>query len=94
MALVVLLNLEFFAFLARRKGLAFAIGALPLHLIYYCCCGLSVVIAEAFWLMQGQTTDAVVSTSGARTDPAAASIPRPAWLRWARRLSPWRVRSR
>ena len=45
-ASILLLNFGFFAFLARRKGVLFAAGALPLHMIYYCCCGLSVVIAE------------------------------------------------
>ena len=31
------------------QGMAFACAALPLHLVYYCCCGLSVVIAMAHW---------------------------------------------
>src|SRR5262249_46521609 len=49
LVLIILLNLSFFTFLARRKGIAFAAGALPLHLLYYCCCGISVVIAECLW---------------------------------------------
>jgi GT2 family glycosyltransferase len=93
LASIVLLNSEFFAFLARRKGLLFAAGAVPLHLIYYCCCGLSVAIAESFWLLQRDTNDMPRTTPGARTDRAAASIPPPAWIRLARRLTPWRARA-
>jgi glycosyltransferase involved in cell wall biosynthesis len=94
LAAIVLLNIAFFRFLARRKGLVFAAGALPLHLIYYCCCGLSVVIAESFWLLRGRTQRAVRSSTGARTDPAALSIPPPERARWARRISRWRARTR
>jgi glycosyltransferase involved in cell wall biosynthesis len=93
-ALVVFLNLGFFAFLCRRKGLAFAAAALPLQLVYYCCCGLSVVIAESFWLLRRRAEDPLLKTANARTDPAAPSIPRPARHGWARRLASWRVRSR
>lgn len=39
------LNLPFYRFLARRRGRTFAAAALPLHLLYYTCCGLSVAIA-------------------------------------------------
>ena len=46
---IVALNRPFFAFLARRKGWRFACAAVPLHLVYYCCCGLSVVIALTRW---------------------------------------------
>ena len=72
MAAIVLLNIGFFAFLARRKGLVFAAAALPLHLIYYCCCGLSVVIAESFWLLRSRTIDAVRSTAGSAHRPGRA----------------------
>ena len=49
LAAIVGLNRSFFAFLARRKGWLFACAAVPLQLVYYVCCGLSVVIAEAHW---------------------------------------------
>jgi glycosyltransferase involved in cell wall biosynthesis len=94
LAAIVVLNITFFGFLARRKGLVFAAGALPLHLVYYCCCGLSVVIAESFWLLRGPAQGSVRSSMGSRTDPAAPSIPPPERVRWARRLSRWRARSR
>src|SRR5262249_45889349 len=49
LAAIVGLNRGFFAFLARRKGWRFAGAAIPLHLVYYVCCGLSVVIAMTYW---------------------------------------------
>src|SRR5262249_6930452 len=58
-------NLSFFAFLARRRGWLFAAAAVPLHLLYYCCCGLSVVIAAAHWRIRRPAT--VLP----RVDPAA-----------------------
>jgi GT2 family glycosyltransferase len=93
LVLIVFLNLKFFTFLARRKGIAFATGAVPLHLVYYCCCGISVVIAECLWLLRSRTGDTVPAASGGRADRGVRSIPPPAWIRWARRLSLWRSRS-
>ena len=46
---VVGLNGSFYRFLARKRGTAFAAGAVPLHLVYFLCCGASVVIALALW---------------------------------------------
>jgi len=46
---VVGLNVPFYRFLARKRGVAFAAASVPLHLIYYLCCGASVVIAMALW---------------------------------------------
>lgn len=48
-AAIVGLNRAFFVFLTRRKGWPFAVAAIPLQLVYYCCCGLSVVIAVSHW---------------------------------------------
>ena len=69
LAAIVALNRAFFAFLARRKGWRFACAALPLHLVYYCCCGLSVVIAMAHWRL-GRFRNAP-----ARPDRAAVPAP-------------------
>ncbi len=93
-ASILVLNFGFFAFLARRKGVLFAAGAVPLHMIYYCCCGLSVVIAETYWLLRSRAVDPVRSTGNGRTDAGAESIPQPASSRWAGRLSRWRSASR
>lgn len=46
---LVALNLGFYRFLARKRGLAFAVGSVPMHLLYYGCCGASVVLATAYW---------------------------------------------
>jgi GT2 family glycosyltransferase len=91
LAEIVVLNRAFLGFLVRRKGLAFACAALPLHLVYYCCCGLSVVIAEYYWYTKRPDKGPVPTAPGTRTDRGAASIPRPAIARWASRLSRWRA---
>jgi hypothetical protein len=62
LAAIVGLNLNFYRFLASRKGSVFAIFSTSLHLIYYCCCGVSVVIAEAFWFAS-RTADVSASTA-------------------------------
>jgi GT2 family glycosyltransferase len=46
---VVALNVDFYGFLARSRGVAFAAGSLPLHLVYYGCCGVSVLLAMGLW---------------------------------------------
>ncbi len=88
---IVGLNLDFYRFLARRKGLAFAVGSTPLHFLYYCCCGASVVIALALWhLGIARTPSDIKATRGVRLDPAeagTASAPHPSP---ARRRSPTR----
>jgi glycosyltransferase involved in cell wall biosynthesis len=48
-AVVVALNWDFYRFLARKRGLAFAAGSIPLHLVYYGCCGASVLLALGYW---------------------------------------------
>jgi GT2 family glycosyltransferase len=65
LATIVALNRGFYRFLARRQGVRFAIASVPLHLVYYGCCGLSVVIALVVWHLQGR-------------GPAPASSPPPA----------------
>jgi glycosyltransferase involved in cell wall biosynthesis len=47
LAMQAALNRDFYGFLARRRGWGFAIGAFPLHYLYFVCCGLSVAIALA-----------------------------------------------
>jgi len=91
LAAIVGLNQGFFTFLVRRKGWAFACAAVPLQLLYYCCCGLSVVIAQAHWYAKRRDKGLIASSRKARTDRPAASIPEPARARWARRLSSWRA---
>jgi len=94
LAAIVALNFDFFAFLVRRRGAAFAVAALPLHLLYYSCCGFSVLIAQLYWHLRKRGNDSTRLSTQERTDPGTGSIPLPAGARWARRLSPWRVRSK
>jgi GT2 family glycosyltransferase len=92
---IVALNGGFFKFLVRRKGILFACAALPLHLLYYCCCGFSVFIALVYWQVKSHRTALNRVAGPTRTDPAMASILRPAsrW-KWARRFSRWMAQSR
>jgi hypothetical protein len=91
---IVVLNRGFFAFLAGRKGLAFAGAAVALHLLYYCCCGLSVLIAQWHWYTINRDERATLSSTRARTDRREASIPEPAIVRWARRLPRTKARTK
>jgi GT2 family glycosyltransferase len=90
-AAILLLNRGFFAFLARRKGLAFACASFPLHMIYYCCCALSIVIAEIHWYSKGHGRGVIPSAPRGRKHRGAAPIAGPAAVR---RPSRWRARSR
>jgi glycosyltransferase involved in cell wall biosynthesis len=77
------LNAAFYLFLARRRGWGFAVGSIPLHYLYYCCCGVSVLIALTLWRLSNRRTSApetepdppaapeVAAPSGVRPDPAA-----------------------
>jgi GT2 family glycosyltransferase len=44
-AAVVALNRDFYALLARKGGLAFAVACIPLHIVYFVCAGLGFVLA-------------------------------------------------
>ena len=45
---VLLLNLPFYRFLAARRGFRFALAGVPLHLLYFLCCGTAFVLGIAF----------------------------------------------
>lgn len=45
----VLANLKFYRFLHSRLGLVQTLGSVPLHALYYACCGLSVLLAGLIW---------------------------------------------
>ena len=85
LAAIVALNRDFYRFLARRRGPGFAVASTLLHLIYYCCCGASVVIAEALWLVSRQPDFAnAPAPSGRRLDrvgSVAPAAPHPSNLR-------------
>lgn len=43
---VTLLNLDFYRYLASKRGLLFAVRSAPLHWLYFVCCGVSVVLGR------------------------------------------------
>jgi hypothetical protein len=88
------LNVDFFSFLARRKGAAFAAAAVPLQLVYYCCCGCAVLIAQLHWLTRSRADAMLQRTARERTDLATGPITGPAGSRPARGPARWRARSR
>jgi len=91
---VVALNFDLYRFLARRGGLGFAVASFPPHLLYFVCCGVSVVIALARWYALDRPRGGLAGGRGERVDRGARSIPRPAWTRLARRIQRWTARSK
>jgi geranylgeranyl pyrophosphate synthase/GT2 family glycosyltransferase len=50
---ILALNLPFYRFLSARRGTWFAAAAVPLHLIYFFCCGTALILGMAFhWRSQ------------------------------------------
>jgi hypothetical protein len=90
---VVALNRSFYAFLARKRGLAFAAGSIPIHLVYYACCGMSVVLALGIWHLApvgSQTRGAVPAPKLiGKGQHAAASLGRGSRLFRLRRPTRW-----
>jgi glycosyltransferase involved in cell wall biosynthesis len=98
LAALVWLNRRFYEFLLDRRGAWFAAAALPLHLVYFTCCGLSVVIALVQWHVLGvgsaTAVRAVDSAGRGRSVHQAEPIPRPFLARLSGRLARWTTRSR
>ena len=88
LAAIVGLNLDFYRFLARRRGLTFAVGSTAVHLLYYCCCGASVVIALAIWHLSPRTPRDLLP--GLRRDLAETVSSTPPHPPRQRRRSPTR----
>ena len=95
-AAVVWLNRGFYRFLGRHKGPGFATASLPLHLLYFTCCGLSVLIALLQWHVFSRVPASLSAraTHRKRVDRGSRPIPRPILARIAGRLSRWTPRSR
>ncbi|QDV38459.1 glycosyltransferase family 2 protein [Tautonia plasticadhaerens] len=68
-AAVVTLNARFYRFLARRLGLPRATLSVPLHLLYFCCCGVSVAIAVTIWLAQRRARQPIADRQPLRPRP-------------------------
>jgi uncharacterized protein (DUF362 family) len=67
------LNAAFYLFLARRRGWGFAVGAIPLHYLYYCCCGVSVLIALTLWHLSNRRTSATATKPDLLAAPEVAA---------------------
>jgi hypothetical protein len=93
-AAIVGLNRVFYRFLINRRGLGFALAALPIHLIYYMSCGLSVLIALIQWHLIAGASMTQGTDRRERIDGGAEPIPRPFLARVAGRLARWTTRSR
>lgn len=58
---VLALNLDFYRFLRRTRGVGFALASVPLHLIYFICCGIGAAYAwlnPTDWAARGVHRDA------------------------------------
>ncbi|WP_165244051.1 glycosyltransferase family 2 protein [Paludisphaera soli] len=85
------LNRGLYRFLGRRRGVGFAAVSFPLHLLYFVCCGVSVVIALTRWYAIDRAARPVAE---GRVDRGGRPIPPPTLVRLARRLQRWTTRSR
>jgi GT2 family glycosyltransferase len=74
-AAIVGLNHRFFRFLLDREGALFACAALALQLVYYCCCGISVMIAACLWHVRPTPVERPLPAAQPRADRPAAAIP-------------------
>lgn len=97
-AAIVCLNHQFYRFLVRCRGPRFALAALPLHLLYFSCCGLSVVIALLQWhalrWMPARTPAPEASPRRERFVHGPEPVLRPFLTRVAGRLVRWTTGSR
>lgn len=80
---VLLLNRQLYAFFARQRGVAFALGVVPLHVLYYCLNG---VAAGYGWLLHSLL-------GGPAPDPAVEAFAEVGLKTWppvpTRRTSGW-----
>ena len=73
LAVVAILNQRFYEFLAKVKGPRFALEALPLHALYYVCCGCSVVLAAVVWRAKRLSTATAAHRASSPHRPASRS---------------------
>lgn len=73
---LVWLNRDFYRFLARTRGAFFAAASFPLHVLYFVCCGLSVLIAFGIYLRPRRPSKRP-QTSTLRAEPASTAVPPP-----------------
>ncbi len=64
---VVILNRDFYRYLRQCRGRAFVMGAMPLHGLYFLCCGLSVGIGVIQHVYERMHTSSACQTSHRRS---------------------------
>ena len=75
-AAIVWLNRDFYRFLGRCRGPGFALAALPLHLLYYTCCGVSVLFALFQWHVVNRVSlDGLTMARPASCGPCGQAYP-------------------
>jgi glycosyltransferase involved in cell wall biosynthesis len=93
---VVGLNGAFYRFLVRKRGVGFAVASVPIHFVYYGCCGVSVVLALGYWHATRWGRRAGKATAGPKTirrePPAGARRGRTPRVRRERRPTRWTER--
>ena len=62
---VIIMNVAFFAWLTRARGPAFALGAMPLHLLYHASNGLAVLLGFAAHVLRPQPAERLVRSGSA-----------------------------
>jgi len=62
-ALIVVLNYRLYVFFARRRGLTFALAALPMHLFYYSYTLVGLGLGSVVFLSNGRLTRAPAGTA-------------------------------
>ena len=79
LAAIVGLNASFYRMLARRLGLLRAMACLPLHAVYFTCCGVSVAIALGLWISQRRSRVPIADRTPLRprSDRPAPAAPGP-----------------
>ncbi len=88
LAVTITLNRRFYRFLGAQGGLSFALRSVPMHHLYFVCCGLAVVFAWAMWLWSSlHHPERDKENQGARPDLAGAAVPGP-WMGRVRRRRP------
>ena len=83
------LNRDFYRFLARTRSAGFALASFPIHLLYFCCCGLSVAIALALrFVSPCRAVGSLVADATLRTGLASRSDVRPNAIETPTRTEP------
>lgn len=73
LATIMLVNHAFYRFLIKQKGVVFAFASVPVHFVYYCCCGASVAIALGVRAAESGR-ERRIEAAGTRVDSAEVAL--------------------